>query len=67
MRIYKQNTPTGVKYRQAIHHLSLKMFENIRKISKRIANHSTSQFQSLNKEHQKILKDAQMIKLQSTK
>ena len=56
-----------VKYRQVIHHLALKMFENIRKISKSIANHSTSQFQSLNKEHRKILKEAQMIKLQSTK
>ena len=55
-----------VKYRQAIHHLSLKMFENIRKISKSIGNHPTSQFQSLNKEHRKILKEAQMIKLQST-
>ena len=56
-----------VKYQQVIHHLALKMFENIRKISKSIASHSTSQFQSLNKEHRKILKEAQMIKLQSTK
>ena len=49
-----------------IHHLSLKMFENVRNISKSTANHSTLQFESCNKEHHKILKEAQIIKLQST-
>ena len=49
-----------------IHHLSLKMFENVRNISKSTANHSALQFESCNKEHHKILKEAQIIKLQST-
>ena len=64
-RFTKYTTCTNTRH--AIHHLSLKMFENIRNISKSTANHSTLQFQSCNKEHHKILKEAQIIKLQSTK
>ena len=49
---------TCVKYRHAIHHVSLKTFENIKNCES-----FTSWFQSCNKENRKILKEAQMTEL----
>ena len=49
---------TCAKYRHAIHHVSLKTFENIKNCES-----FTSWFQSCKKENRKILKEAQMTEL----